>query len=189
MRLALIPILMASLVACETDGLNADWYHWDVNVVGVADDCHETPVPYADAFTYSLEFVGGGSETVLRIGEDPFATGTFAGCKLSYDSGVVREERGDGSEEWVQWRLRSSDTVIRQGGSACDIENEINEVTSQFAWSADPGWSHLALDFEASEADWFGLETFEVRGLGQDIEELEIGCEYTVLVAGTFVTD
>ena len=95
MRLALIPILMASLVACETDGLNADWYHWDVNVVGVADDCHETPVPYADAFTYSLEFVGGGSETVLRIGEDPFATGTFAGCKLSYDSGVVLARHSD----------------------------------------------------------------------------------------------
>jgi hypothetical protein len=189
MRHALFAVMLPALVGCESGDLNSDWFHWDIDVVGVADDCHESPAGYAEGFTYSLEFVGGGSETVLRIGEDPFAIGTFTGCKLSYDSGVVREELGDGSEEWVQWRLTSTDTVIRQGGQACDIESEILEGISRFAWSADEGWDYLQLDFEASEADWFGFETFEIRGVGQDIEELEIGCEYTVLVAGTYVTN
>ncbi len=188
MRLALIPVLLAPLVGCDSDGLNPDWYHWDIDVVGVADDCHDEPSGFTDAYSYSLEFVGGGSETVLRIGEDPFATGTFAGCKLSYDSGVVREERGDGSEEWVQWRLTSVDTLIRQGGSSCDIETEIYEGISQFAWSATDGWDYLKLGYEPSEVDWFGFETFEIRGVGADVAELEIGCEYTVLVAGTFTS-
>jgi len=186
MRLLSIPVLLVPLAGCEADGLNPDWYHWDIDVVGVADDCHEDPVGFADAYTYSVEFVG--SESVLRIGEDPFATGNFAGCKLSYDSGVVREERGDGSEEWVQWRLTSTGTVIRQGGSSCDIETEIYEGISQYAWSATDGWDHLELAYEPSQVDWFGFETFEIRGVGEAIEELEIGCEYTVLVAGTFVT-
>ncbi len=187
MRLLWVPILLVPMAGCESDELDPDWYHWDIDVVGVADDCHDEPEGYAASFTYSLEFIGGGSETVLRIGEDPFATGTYSGCNLSYDSGVVREERGDGSEAWVQWRLTSTESRIRLGGSSCDIETDIYEGISQFAWSAEDGWDHLELDYEPSEADWFGFETFQIRGLGEEIETLEIGCEYTVLVAGTYI--
>ena len=185
---ALLTLALANLAACDSEGLDPDWFHWDVSVVGVADACHTEPVGYAEDFTYSLEFVGGGSDVVLRIGEDPFGTGTYTGCKISYDSGVVREERGDSAEEWVQWRLTSVDTTMRQGGDSCGIEEEIYDGISDYPWSATEGWDHLELDFEPAEADWFGFETFEIRGVGAEIEDLEIGCEYTTLVAGTYIS-
>ncbi len=175
MLAALVPLLLA---ACAGDPLE-DAFSWDVAAVGVADTCNDPAVPSREDFTYSVVF--DRSQATLYIGTDSFATGTLAGCNLEYSSPVVREDRGPGEEEWVQWELEGSAT-FKQGGSSCDVAGEAQRIVADLGRD----WDSLELEWSPEELDWVGLETFTIVGVGEAVTDLDPGCTYTVLVAGVF---
>jgi len=177
-------LLLAGLVSCSGGEMSADYYHWDVTLVGVNDTCNESPQGYIEEMTYALAFQGSVTDLALFEDEDynTFASGVLGGCKLTYESPTVKEERGSDSEDWLQWRM-SGESWVQQGGSGCGIEAHAEEVLEMIP---NPTWESLGLPYAPSEIDWIGLETFEVMGVGEAVEGIEAGCDYTVLVAGIY---
>ena len=174
-------VSLFAVVGCPSDEeLNDEAYHWDVSLVGVEDGCHEEAESALEEYTYSLLF--DSSAVDLQIGTDTFARGEIAGCSLDYASSVVREDRGEGDEAYIQWQL-SGEASVRLGGTGCDVEATALDLISDLP---PPDWASLELDVEPQDLDWVGTETFRVLGLGEEITDLEVGCEYTMLVAGVY---
>jgi hypothetical protein len=181
---AQIILAVALLVSCGGGEPVADYFHWDVTVKGVDDTCNEPPQGYIEQMTYALAFQGSVTDLALFEDEDynTFASGVLGGCKLTYESPTVKEERSSDPEDWIQWRL-SGESWVQQGGSGCSIETHAEEILELIP---NPTWESLDISYAPSEIDWVGLETFEVMGVGASIEGIEAGCSYTVLVAGVY---
>jgi hypothetical protein len=172
------------LISCGGGEPDTDYYHWDVTLVGVDDTCNEPAQGYIEEMTYALAFQG--SVTDLSLFEDEgyntFASGVLGGCKLTYESPTVKEERSSDAEDWIQWKL-SGESWVQYGGSGCGIEVHADELLEMIP---NPTWESLNIPYAPSEIDWVGLETFEVMGVGDAVEGLEAGCTYKVLVAGVY---
>ncbi|MDP6933856.1 MAG: hypothetical protein QGG40_13110 [Myxococcota bacterium] len=134
-------LVVSSIVlhlACGSGDAEPD-ASWDVTVTGVTTDCQEIlcdddqdndgdgytdgedpdcvdPQGYQEDLVYDLFF--DGSETILKIDGNTFATGLLSGCSLSYASSVWLEER-DGYD--MQWQIEGSADI--QLGGGCNIDD------------------------------------------------------------------
>jgi hypothetical protein len=178
---------LALIAACGAAEKSEDYFHWDVSAVGVADDCNVPAETFSDELIYALAFTG--SATDLAIFEEgdynSFAAGLLGGCRLTYESSVVKESRGDSDEAYIQWQL-SGEAFMQFGGQGCDIEARVNELLLSLPGEGANGrdWESLAIDSKPKDLDWIGTETFEIVGVGNDIQGLEPGCTYQLLTAG-----
>jgi len=192
MKPVVLPLGMLSLAlvsACGGNQKSADYYHWDVTAVGVDEDCNDPPQSFIEDMVYALAF--SGSATDIAIFEDgdynSFAAGLLGGCRLVYESSVVKEERGDSEEAYIQWKL-SGEAFMQQGGQGCDIEARVNELLLTLPGEGANGrdWDSLTIDAQPRDLDWIGTETFEIVGVGADIDDIEPGCSYQLLTAGIY---
>ena len=173
------------ITACGGDQRSADYYHWNVTAVGVDEDCNDPPESFFDEMTYALSFSGSATDiAIFNDGEyNSFAAGLLGGCRLTYESAVVKESRGDSDENYIQWQL-SGEAYMQQGGQGCDIEARMNELLLNL--DGDWDWESLTVDIKPSDLDWIGTETFEVLGVGSDVQGIEPGCTYQLVTAGTY---
>ncbi len=153
-----LPAALIALAACGGGGApDPVTYYWDVSLEGTDTTCEAAPADYAEDFTYGLSF--DGSAVTLRIDGNPFASGLISGCSLSYESGVIGQDRPGG---FVQWQLLG-EALVETGGEGCDIP-------------AGPDGEAL---------DWLGTERFAIT-YSEDPAVAE-GCEYELSVAGVYV--
>ncbi len=180
---------LALISACGVAEKSADYYHWDVTAVGVDENCNTPAETFFDEMVYALAFNGSATDLALFEEGDynSFAAGLLGGCRLTYESSVVKESRGDSDEAFIQWQL-SGEAFMQQGGQGCDIEARVNELLFSLPGEGAGGrdWESLTIDAKPKELDWIGTEIFEVVGVGNDIEGIEPGCTYQVLTAGVY---
>jgi hypothetical protein len=179
---------LALFSACGGNQKSLDYYHWDVTAVGVDENCNEPPQSFIDDMVYALAF--RGSATDIAIFEDgqynSFAAGLLGGCRLTYESSVVKESRGDSDEAYIQWKL-SGEAFMQQGGQGCDIEARVTELLLTLGEGANGrAWDSLTIETQPRDLDWIGTEIFEIVGVGDDIDDLEPGCTYQLLTAGVY---
>ena len=192
MKPTIVSAVFSSLVlmaACGSNEKSADYYHWDVSAVGVDENCNTPPESFFDEMVYALAF--NGSATDIAIFEDgdynSFAAGLLGGCRLTYESSVVKESRGDSDEAYIQWQL-SGEAYMQQGGQGCDIEARVNELLLTLPGEGANGrdWESLTIETKPRDLDWIGTEVFEIVGVGNDIADVEAGCTYQLLTAGVY---
>ncbi len=121
--------LLSSLAGC---GHAVDGYQWAIDVNDAHDECHSPPADYHGPvhMDYVVTFDGGAA--TLFFDDEPFATGTIAGCDLHYET-VVWDDEHNGFA--VRWRL-TGDSIWRTGATGgCDLPDG---------------------------TDWEGTETFEI---------------------------
>ena len=180
---------LPSVLACGGSQKSEDYLHWDVTAVGVEDDCNTPPESFFEEMTYALSFQG--SATNLAIFEEgdynSFAAGVLGGCRLVYESSVVKESRGDSDENYIQWQL-SGEAYMQQSNGGCDIEARVNELLLTLPAEGAGGrdWESLTIDAQPRDLDWIGTESFEIVGVGDDVEGIEPGCVYQLLTAGLY---
>lgn len=110
---------------CTTD---LEGYAWEVTLTGGepgTDSCNiGSEQPYEDTFSYVLNFSGADVSLGLLIDREVFgfASGTLAGCDVSYNSVVWQEIRETGD---LLWQLEGEATM-RQGGATCNLEDGVD---------------------------------------------------------------
>ncbi len=178
--------LLLGASACDETGLDPEAYHWEMHLLGAEDTCHEEAQSFRDSsMIYSVSYAS--SDATLALNRNTFARGTISGCSLKYESPVFKQEGpGNDEENYVQWLLEGS-ADQQQGGSGCGIEAEAYELLADYFPGAE-GWGELEVDWAPDELDWVGLETFRVVGVGDSVTDLEVGCSYTVLTTGKYLT-
>lgn len=103
-------------------------YAWQVTVTGGEpgfDSCNiGNETPYTETFDYVVDFSGGQASLGLLEGGEifGFASGTLAGCELSYESIIWQEQRSGGD---VRWQLTGTATV-QQGGDSCSLSEGLD---------------------------------------------------------------
>lgn len=180
MRRAAAVLGLLTVGGCADTGLDPDGFHWGNTLVGVKDTCNDPAVPSKDDVVYTLVYAG--SDVDLEVGLERFASGKASGCLVDYTSSVIRESRGPGEEEYLQWVMTGSATV-RQGGAGCDVEGSADEILIEY--SRD--WASLETGLDKATLDWVGVERFEIVGVGEAITDVPLGCTYDVVVAGKYL--
>ena len=133
-------LLLFLLVACKED-IEPNG-RWNVTITGSGseDPCIESTEGFQETYEYSLYYEGSFLE--IRVDEEPFATGEFRGCSITYESGVYLEESTNGD---FRWQIEGRSDVESAAGGCPDVPDDY---------------------------DWFGTETLTVVSTENDaIEE------------------
>ena len=182
-------IALPAFFACGGSERSEDYTHWEITAVGVDEDCNTPPVSFFDEMTYALSFQGSATNlAIFEEGEyNSFAAGVLGGCRLTYESSVVKESRGDSDDNYIQWQL-SGEAFMQQTGGGCDIETRVNEILATLPAEGASGrdWESLTIDTQPRDLDWIGTEVFEIVGVGADVTDIEAGCSYQLLTAGVY---
>lgn len=88
---------------------------FQVDLTGVADECHEPDESVGETYDYVLVLRGASAE--VYIDDTLFANGSLVGCDLTYQSPLYTETREDGSS--VRWSV-TGDAVVEVGGVTCE---------------------------------------------------------------------
>jgi hypothetical protein len=135
-----VSLLLFLLVACKED-IEPNG-RWNVTITGSGseDPCIESIEGFQEIYEYSLYYEGSFLE--IRVDGEPFATGEFRGCSITYESGVYLEESTNGD---FRWQIEGRSDVESAAGGCPDVPDDY---------------------------DWFGTETLTVVSTENDaIEE------------------
>mgnify|MGYP001139085321 FL=1 len=133
-------LLLFLLVACKED-IEPNG-RWNVTITGSGseDPCIESTEGFQETYEYAL--YDEGSFLEIRVDGEPFATGEFRGCAITYESGVYLEESTNGN---FRWQIEGRSDVESAAGGCPDVPDDY---------------------------DWFGTETLTVVSTENDtIEE------------------
>jgi hypothetical protein len=132
-------VLLLALFACQESRVPEDAYFYDVTVTATADTCHpEAQEGYEETFRYAVFFDAERAE--VYVGEELFALGSIAGCRLSYETVTFGQDTEDDGN--VKWKLRG-EADIDPGEGPC--------VEGEDAWSGTEVFEILANEPETLE--------------------------------------
>ena len=109
-------VVVLGLTGC-TDELSG--HVWNVRVQTQIDECANGD--YDEVWEFVVDFQGGAAVSLATEGA-VFATGSIAGCSMSYQTGAWEEDRGQGV---IRWELEG-EANYRLGGSACEISDGLD---------------------------------------------------------------
>lgn len=129
-------LLCVGLTACAAKDLPGDYF--DLTVESTTDECNDPKVVDKEDFTYRL--VVEGSAVTIFMGEALLATGSLAGCDLTYQSPIWTDNRDDGqggTSQAVSWSIHGEATIGLS--DLCDAGNGwVGEERIDILNSTDP---------------------------------------------------
>ncbi len=125
-RLAAVAIIATMPAVSGCQGQDLSGHVWSVRLTTDRDECADPPANYDEVLELVVDFPGGDQISVGTQGA-VFATGTIAGCSMTYRTGVWEEER-EGAV--IRWELEG-EALYRLGGTSCEIEDGLDWIGSE----------------------------------------------------------